>query len=193
MKHFILSFLAVSALFLCSCAREYIPHEILQVSKFDKIRTAYNLWYTNPMEMTSENIQQGEIIPFGTEVVLTHMDEDKVCFEINGKKFQIQIADKNLETMHSFAARTFTTQKAIDLAGSATEAEFERMRRGIVAEGMTEEQVLVTYGRPSITRSPNLKINTWIYQVGPVKSRRIIFGEAEEDNKPRKVSKIFEL
>ena len=193
MKHFILSLFAISALFLCSCVREYIPHEILQVSKFDKIRTSYNLWYTNPLEMTSENIQQGEIIPFGTEVVLTYMDEDKVCFEINGKKFQILIADKNLETMHSFAARTFTTAKAIDLAGTATEVEFEKMRRGIISEGMTEKQVLVTYGRPSLTRSPKLETNTWIYQVGPVKSRRVIFGEGKGKDKPRTVSKIFEL
>ena len=191
MKHLILSLFALTTMFLCSCVREYIPHEVLQVSKFDKVRTAYNLWYTNPMEMTSENIQQGELIPFGTEVVLTHMDEDKVCFEINGKKFQILMADKNLETVHTFVVRTFTTAKAVDLAGPSTAAEFEKMRRGIVSEGMTEEQVLVTYGRPSITRSPNLKSNTWIYQVSPVKSRRIIF--RKEKNNPRTVSRIFEL
>ena len=191
MKHLILSLFTLATMFLCSCVREYIPYEVLQVSKFDKVRTAYNLWYTDPMEMTSENIQQGELIPFGTEVVLTHMDEDKVCFEINGKKFQILIADKNLETVHTFVVRTFTTAKAVDLAGPSTAAEFEKMRRGIVSEGMTEEQVLVTYGRPSITRSPNLKSNTWIYQVGPVKSRRIIF--RKEKDKPRTVSRIFEL
>ena len=66
------------------------------------------------------------------------------------------------------------------------------MRRGIVSEGMTEAQVLVTYGRPSVARTPNLENNTWIYQVGPVKSRRIIFRK-DKKNQPRKVSKIFEL
>ena len=121
------------------------------------------------------------------------MDEDKVCFEIDGKKFQILIADKNLETMHTFAARTFTTAKAIDLAGTASEVEFEKMRRGIITEGMTEAQVLVTYGRPTVARTPKLEINTWIYQIGPVQSRRVIFVEGEDEDKPRTVSKIFEL
>ena len=192
MKHFILSLFAVSALFLCSCAREFIPHEVLQVSKFEKVYTAYNLWYTDPMQMTSENIQKGELIPFGTEVVLTYMDEEKVCFEINGKKFQILMDDQNMETVHAFTVRTFTTKNAAELAGPSTAAEFEKMRRGIVSEGMTEAQVLVTYGRPSVARTPNLENNTWIYQVGPVKSRRIIFRK-DKKNQPRKVSKIFEL
>ncbi|MBQ9771723.1 MAG: hypothetical protein IJW23_07855 [Lentisphaeria bacterium] len=192
MKHLFLTLFAISSLLLCSCVREYIPHEVLQVSKFAKLYTAYNLWYTNPMEMTSENVQQGTIIPFGTEVVLTHMDENKICFEIDGKKFQIHMADKNLETVYAFTVRTFTTRTAHELAGISNAAEYEKMRRGVISEGMTEQQVLIAYGRPSITRSPNLKSNTWIYQIGPVKSRRVLL-QASEPEKPRTVYRIFEL
>ena len=192
MKHLSLAAFTASVLLLCSCAREYIPYEVLQVSKYDKVYTAYNLWYTNPLEMTSENIQQGKLIPFGTEVVLTHMDEDKVCFEANGEKFQINIDDKNLENVYTFTVRTFTKKNADQLAGQSTAAEFEKMRRGIVSEGMTENQVLIAYGKPSLTRSPNLASNTWIYQIGPVKSRRIMFKKTAKD-KPRTVEKIFEL
>lgn len=192
MKHLLLSLCTVSVLLLCSCAREYIPYEVLQVSKYDKLYTSYTLWYVDPMEMTNENVQQGSIIPFGTEARITFMNENKVCFEAQGKKFQINIADKSLETVHAFVIRTFSKKKADELAGDSSAADFEKMRRGVISEGMTEQQVLTAYGRPSITRSPQLANDTWIYQVGPVKSRRVIFRQTSKD-KPRQVSRIFEL
>ena len=192
MKHLVLSLCTVSVLLLCSCAREYIPYEVLQVSKFDKVYTAYTLWYTDPMTMTNENIQQGSIIPFGTEVRITYMDDNRICFEAAGKNFQISIAEKSLENIHAFTIRTFSSKNAEALAGNSTASQFEKMRRGIIAEGMTEQQVLTAYGRPSITRSPLLSNDTWIYQVGPVKSRRVIFRKTDKE-KPRTVSRIFEL
>lgn len=192
MKHFFLSLCSLSALLLCSCAREYIPYEVLQVSKYDKLYTVYTLWYVDPMEMTNENIQQGSIIPFGTEARVTFMNENKVCFEADGKKFQINITDNSLETVHAFVIRTFSRKKAEELAGDASASDFEKMRRGVISEGMTEQQVLTAYGRPSITRSPLLTNDTWIYQVGPVKSRRVIFRKKDKAS-PRTVSRIFEL
>ena len=99
MKHLFLTALTASVLLLCSCAREFIPYEVLQVAKHDKIYTAHTLWYTDPMNMTSENVQVGSIIPFGTEVRITKMNEDEVCFEAEGKKFRIEIADNKLENV----------------------------------------------------------------------------------------------
>lgn len=192
MKHLLLSLFAASVCLLCSCAREYIPYEVLQVSKYDKLYTASTLWYTDPMEMTSENIQQGSILPFGTEVLITKMTEDEVCFEAEGRQFRIEIADKNLESVHVFVKRVFSPKNANELAPNATAAEFEKMRRGVVSEGMTEDQVLIAYGRPSVARTPLLTGDTWIYQVGPVKSRRVIFQKKHPD-KPRTVVRLFEL
>lgn len=192
MKHLLLSLFTLSVLFLCSCAREYIPYEVLQLSKYDKVYTAYTLWVADPMEMTNENIQQGTILPFGTEVRITRMNEDAVWFESNGQKYKVTLVDNSLETIHAFVTRTFTSKNAQELAGKSTAAEFEKMRRGVIAEGMTEQQVATAYGRPSITRTPKLETDTWIYQVGPVKSRRVIFRESKK-NEPRRVVRIFEL
>ena len=192
MKHLFLAVLTVSVLFLCSCTREFLPYEVLQVSKYDKVYTAYTLWYTDPMNMSSLNIQQGNIIPFGTEVRITRMDEESICFEAQGKKFRIHLDDKEMETAHAFAVRTFTKKNAQQIAGTATASEFEKMQRGVVSEGMTEDQVLIAWGRPSITRTPNLTNGTWIYQAGPVKSKRVILRK-DDPEKPRKVVRIFEL
>jgi hypothetical protein len=192
MKHFFTAVFSLSALLLCSCSREFIPYEVLQVPKYDSVYTSYTLWYTDPLKMTSENMQQGEILPFGTEVVITKMTEDEVRFNAAGKEFCIELEDKNIETIHMFVKRTFSTKNAEDLAAGSSSGDFEKMRRGIISEGMTEEQVLVAYGRPSFFRSPVLSNDTWIYQAGPVKSKRIIF-QKKDKNSPRTVVRIFEL
>ena len=192
MKHVFLTAMTLSVLLLCSCAREFIPYEVLQVPKYKSIYTSYTLWYSDPAEMTSENIQVGEIIPFGTEVVITKMNEKKVCFNAMGKSFCIELVDKNMETIHMFVKRTFSAKNATELTPGTSAGDFEKMRRGIVTEGMTEEQVLVAYGRPSIFRTPVLTNDTWIYQAGPVKSRRIIFQKKDKES-PRTVARIFEL
>ena len=40
---------------------------------------------------------------------------------------------------------------------------------------MTRKQVLITYGRPSRIRTPNILSDTWIYWLDRVKSKRVIF------------------
>lgn len=192
MKHLFLSLMSLSALLLCSCAKEYIPYEVLQVPKYKSIYTAYTLWYTDPLKMTSENIQTGEIIPFGTEAVITKMTDQEICFNAMGKEFRIELIDRNMETAHLFLKRTFSVKNADELTAGTSAGDFEKMRRGVVTEGMTEEQVLVAYGRPSLFRTPVLTIDTWIYQTGPVKSKRIIFQKKDKES-PRTVARIFEL
>lgn len=181
-----------TALCLCSCANEYQPYEILHLPKYQPTYTCYTLWYTDPMNMTSENIQQGTIIPFGTEVMLFKMTDSEIRFYLNEKEFCIKLADSALESIQSFVKRTFSDKTADQLLQNSSAAEFEKIRRGVVSEGMTESQVLVALGKPSLSRSPNLKDNTWIYQAGPVKSKRIIF-QNNGKGKERTVQRIFEL
>lgn len=193
MKHLFLPLFTAAIFLLCSCASEYIPYEILQTSKYEKVYTAYTLWYTDPADMTSENIQQGKILPFGTEVRITKVNENGVWFDAAGKKFQILIADKNMENIHHFVKRTFSVKNAQELAGEVSAADFEKMKRGVVSEGMTEQQVLTAMGRPSLARTRLLSSDTWIYQAGPVKSIRVIFKKEKKENTPRKVYRVFEL
>lgn len=192
MKHFLTAAMTAAVFLLCSCAKEYSPYEVLQVSKYDNLYTCYTLWYTDPMEMTSENIQQGTIIPFGTPVVITKMNEDEVRFDAEGKQFRLMLEDKNMETIHAFVRRTFSTKNADGLVPDASASVFEKMRRGIVSEGMTEDQVIVACGRPPLSRTPNLTNDTWIYQADRVRSRRVIFRKTAKD-KPRIVIRVFEL
>ena len=77
-----LAVLAGTAILLSGCAvRELIVSEILRIPEQATVRTTYNLWYTDPMNMDTINHQQGQIIPFGTEVVITKATEEEIFFK----------------------------------------------------------------------------------------------------------------
>ena len=83
---FFSALLAVGALLFAGCqTRTIVPEEVLQLPTHATVYTAYNLWYENPEKLTTDNIQKGTLIPFGTEVKLLSMTDSKIVFQANGK------------------------------------------------------------------------------------------------------------
>ena len=75
-----LSLFFAAAFFLTGCARQLIVSEVLQSPEQAPIYTCYNLWYTDPMNMDTLNMLKGEILPFGTEVVITSATDSEIRF-----------------------------------------------------------------------------------------------------------------
>ena len=172
-----LTFAAAGTLLFTGCyTRTLIPEEVLQLPTHAQVRTAYNLWYKTPDNLTPENIQQGKIIPFGTDVQIESMTDSRIVFRANGELFTLNYDQaKTTNPMEDYARELFTTALAVETASGATPAQFEKMRRGVIEKGMTRKQVLITYGRPSRIRTPNILSDTWIYWLDRVKSKRVIF------------------
>ncbi|HBJ95707.1 MAG TPA: hypothetical protein DDZ11_04390 [Lentisphaeria bacterium] len=172
-----LTLTAAGTLLFTGCyTRTLIPEEVLQLPTHAQVRTAYNLWYRTPDDLTPENIQQGKIIPFGTDVQIESMTDSQIVFRANGELFTLNYDQtKTTIPMEDFARELFTTALAVETASGATPAQFEKMRRGVIEKGMTRKQVLITYGRPSRIRTPNILSDTWIYWLDRVKSKRVIF------------------
>ncbi len=172
-----LTLAAAGTLLFTGCyTRTLIPEEVLQLPTHVQVRTAYNLWYRTPDTLTPENIQQGKIIPFGTDVQIESMTDSQIVFRANGELFTLNYDQaKTTIPMEDFARELFTTALAVETASGATPAQFEKMRRGVIEKGMTRKQVLITYGRPSRIRTPNILSDTWIYWLDRVKSKRVIF------------------
>lgn len=69
MRRLMLAMFAVcAALFFGGCADPVVMSEVLQQRQDQKIYTRYNLWYLNPAEISSLNIQQGTFLPLGSEI-----------------------------------------------------------------------------------------------------------------------------
>ena len=174
---FLVLIFTAAGLLLCGCqTRHLIPEEVLQLPTHAQVYTAYNLWYKDPDYLTPENIQQGKLLPFGTEVQIVSMTDSAIRFKANGQLFTIRYDQSaTLHPVEDFARQLFTTAIAVETAAGADPARFEKMRRGVLEKGMSRKQVVITYGPPSRIRTPNPLSDTWIYWADRVKSKRVIF------------------
>ncbi len=190
MKKVLIFAAAVCAALLTGCAREVIVAEVLQLPEQASIHTAYNLWYDDPQEMTTANIQKGKIIPFGTTVEITSASERYIEFRTpaDGQEYRIvfsewfrlggrgSLLDKNrMMTLEEFIRITFTGKTEDELRAGIDPATYEKIRRGIVSRKMSREAVLLAYGPPCANRTPSLELSTWLYPVDFIEYKRIIF------------------
>ena len=100
----------------CGCTTEPVVFaEALQMRQGDKVYTKYNLWYTDPSDISCLNIQEGTFIPVGTEIIPVSTSSsifaDRVNFkDTSGKEYSIRFdVGHRLVPMRDFVAYTFTT------------------------------------------------------------------------------------
>ena len=168
MRHFKLFAALLTGLILAGCAEPVLFSEVFQQSKDQKIYTKYNLWYTDPLDMDSLNVQQGSFIPVGTEIepISTEYWSDRINFKdlSTGKVHSIKFSQaERLCTMREFISYTFTTSTRDELFKELPPVVQQRIIRGQVVPGMNQKAVLLSYGPPPACRTHDLKLGTWLY------------------------------
>ena len=174
---------AMFAVIVCGCADPVVFAEVFQLEKGQDICTAYNIWYDNPQEINTLNIQQGGFIPVGTviEPLGTESCPERIRFRVKstGREFAINFTEAyRLCTMRDYIASTFTVGNPLDKLPNATDRDkkiLERIRRGEVVPGMTRKQVELAYGPPPAIRTPDKRNETWVYWRTPTQTIRVIF------------------
>ena len=180
-KFFAVSAAVLAGLLLCGCAASPEPillPEVFQLKKDQKIRTAYNIWYTDPADVDCRNVQQGSFIPLGTEITPVSADNTtrKITFKAKGKTFTINFKSGiRLCTMRDYIAYTFTAQTPEEIFKDIPENVRRRIERGEVVPGMTRPQVLLAYGPPPAARTTDTRNETWIYWVSDTQTIRLVF------------------
>lgn len=155
-------------LILAGCADPVVFSEVFQLSKGDRIYTAYNLWYTDPLNMDSLNVQQGSFIPLGTEIepLATGRWNNEIKFKdlSTGKIHVIKYTPAwRLCTMREFIFNTFTTKNREVLLADLPQDMKNRVVRGEVVPGMSRKATVLSYGPPPAVRTPDMRNDTWIY------------------------------
>ena len=178
-----LALFATAAILLSGCAaRELIVTEILRIPEQAQVRTAYNLWYTDPMNMDTINHQQGTIIPFGTEVVITKATEEEIFFKTveDGKEFRIIFEPHyRLQTPEQYLQELFTAKTEEELRDGLDALTYEKVRRGFVEKGMPVSAVLLAFGPPCKYRTPDPTQGTWLYPVAYLEYKRILLRDGK--------------
>ena len=175
----LLTFAAAAGLFLLtSCARTVIPEEVLQMPEFAPVYTAFNLWYDEDGVMTSANIQEGTILPFGTEIQFMDADTDRIIFKrvSDGKVFKLKYSlERTLVPIETYIRRLFVLKEEKEMVVGVRPKIYEKIKRGIVEKGMTRNEVLLACGPPPPMRTPSETVDTWIYWTAPGVTKRVIF------------------
>jgi len=138
------------------------------------------------------NFRVGEIIPAGTPVEVKQTWEE----DISGGSRTIQIRITTLpdkrsyilnftaryhpgKTIYDYANLMFGKKTFEELTAGKTSEVISAIRRSAVVEGMTKEEVILSYGYPAEHRSPSLRDNTWTYWNNRFKNKQICFDEEE--------------
>ena len=163
---------------LTSCARTVIPEEVLQMPEFAPVYTAFNLWHDRDGNMSSANVQKGEILPFGTEIEFIDANTDRIRFKrvSDGKEFRLSYSlDKTLIPIEQYIRRLFVFRNEKEQIIGVRPRIYEKIRRGIVEKGMTRNEVLLACGPPPPMRTPSETVDTWIYWTDDGVTKRIVF------------------
>lgn len=177
MKKYSLLLLFVAA-FLFGCAERVSVPEVLQMAQKDKLYTKYNIWYTDPENISCLNPQTGRILPIGTEVEVVKCTEDALVLKDakTGAEYAIDFDGKlRMSSMREFVGQTLTTTPPSELLKEEPEPIRDHIIHGEVIPGMNRRQVLLTYGTPAATRTPSLKNSTWIYWAAHENTIRVNF------------------
>jgi len=177
---------AALCLFASGCAEIVYPSDALQMNKGSKVYTAYNVWYEDPANISAVNYHKGKIIPFGTEIEFVGVTKaplffpntGKVIFKTvqSGEEFRIEYDQTwMILPFEEYIRRAFTTKTAAEQTAGISKPEIEKLRRGIVEEGMTRKEVLLAYGYPVPHRTPSVLDDTWIFWNEKLESVRVVF------------------
>ncbi len=162
---------------LCGCNAVIPVSEVLQQPQGGKIYTRYNMWYTNPAQVSSLNIQEGRILHAGSEVTAVSADEEKlVIADRNGQQYTI-VLDHGLLmcSMREFIRNFLTLDKPEVIFSKVDKKYLPYVKRGEAVPGMTRSDILIAYGPPPACRTPNLKNETWVYWISRSETIRVIF------------------
>ena len=171
-------FLFAASFILCGCAHKLIVSEVLQSPEQASIYTRYNLWYTNPKKIDTLNLLKGEILPFGTEVVITSASDREIRFTTVADKRDFRISfstDYRMMSAEDYLRELFSTENESDLTVGIHPLTIEKLKAGIVEKGMTRQEVELAFGPPCAFRTPSRTLDTWCYWTEYLVGKRIIF------------------
>ena len=187
---------AVVALIAAGCSSEPVVFaEVFQQGENEKLYTAYNIWYSDPEDISCLNIQQGSLIPVGTEIEpvgtsvcgnFLGLDgyNEKITFrDKSGKTYTIKFKEGyRLCSMRDYMFYTFTKKNSRELMKNVSPRVAKHIMRGEVVPGMTEAEVRLCYGPPPAVRTPDLRNETWTYWLTPDETIRLVFRNGKVRN-----------
>lgn len=152
--------------------------------------TQANIWYSDTRPTTSKNIHIGTIIPVGTKVNIERCSGAQIKFsDSQGVVYTLVLSRKSLINLMDYFNRYFSKENPMADGGSFskfTKQEQENIKKGIIDFNMSKEAVLMAYGYPPPSWTPNIQKDQWEYIEGGSTRIKVYFGD-------KKVVKIDDI
>lgn len=104
------------------------------------------------------------LVPINSKVTLTSVSKKSMQIKVEktGQSITIENIQKYTQKMMPDFAKGMLTRKEVNI-GKFDEKIAKNIRNGILALGMTKEQVVMTRGFPPTHKTPSLEIDTWTF------------------------------
>ena len=142
--------------------------------------TKANIWYARPTKIPSTNYHVGTILPVGTKVDMISMSDDLIVFkDQKGIIYNIQFIPKfSGPSLMTYLNAYFSEDNILKSRTykKMSKEEKANISMGAIAEGMSKEAVLMSYGVPPTHKTPSLESTPWTYWVNRFRTMVITFG-----------------
>ena len=167
-------------LLLTSCVNKSITvNEVLQQKIDDKDYTACNLWYDDDNKISGLNYMEGTLLPIGTVITAEKGNlylNTMTIHDANGTEYTLEFAPDNIITPpYKLISQIFTLSDPEHKISQCSAETAAAIRKGEVIRGMTRDEVLLCWGRPNPSLTPDLNQNTWIYNISRYEVVRVLF------------------
>jgi hypothetical protein len=122
------------------------------------------------------NYWVGILVPIHSKVTLLSLGSKKMQLRIEktNQVLDIENVEKYSRKNMASIAQNLLTRQAVPIE-KFDEKTAKNIRNGILAPGMTKEQVVMTRGYPPGHKTPSLEIDTWIYWSNVVVNHKYVF------------------
>ena len=129
-----------------------------------------------PWETTNYWTDSSILVPINSKVTLTSLSKKsmQVKVEKTGQSITIENIQKFTQKEMAEIAKAMLTRKEVPIA-NLDEKTQKNIRNGILALGMTKEQVVMTRGFPPTHKTPSLEIDTWTFWNNRFVSHPMVF------------------
>lgn len=163
---------------LCGCVQKIVVGEVLQQKETDRIYTKYNIFYTNPEDISCLNFVSGNIIPYGTEIEVVDCDENSISFKTSGSEqlYTIKFSKgERMSSMQNYLRSLFGFENRDVISSKIRPQYLTKVQSGEIAFGMSKDEIAVAWGKVPPVHTPDEKNMTWIYMANHHDLIRLIF------------------
>ena len=154
--------LLLATLIMSGCgAAKLTPEKQALITNKTVVYTQVAMW-SDKTKVSGTNYSVTSLIPVNTEATILAVGGSSIVFTANGEQLTYLVNSKYTKiTSAQMLDRLFGTKK-VDFSKSTKEVQ-ENITNGIVANGMTKEEVLLARGYPPAHATATTEANTWKY------------------------------